>query len=625
MESSSPEVPFNLPGPSTAGDVRRTPRGAAAYPRKRAITACQVCRARRTKCDNRKPSCSFCLKVGARCVQSAVDLSRFDPASIKILEELSELKDAMGKCQSAIENLGNLEVHAGGSTSVAVNCSPGETVSDVDRTRLLPPSIEAICQWPILDLTPVPPRGEGLTLASTSTDTDSGTGLSPDNLEMRLTRPLLDRFFQYVHVKNPVLDETYTRRLVAYFCVEGLDWSPESCLALLVLALGATATPFGDPDQPEKESASIISARSLYRAAQKRLALTVDGPDRVLEAQCYFLSDVYAATLFHLDTAWKHFLHALACCQTFQFQSSASSRDTQVFDPVHSERTRGGRTLSREQTIYWSSWKSERELRSQLTVPDFALSQTEMVTYPHFFPTPPVNEDAEFPGPSESLHVREEQSWYFYLSEISLRRLSSCIAKGIVQFYPTLPGEHFLDGLATATRIHESQAEEWAIRLPRVLSLDQPPETDDICRFVLRGHLLNLYESIYWPFIDALISGFPMDGERVLLRSLVLKGLQKHAERLWVNHAGYKHRHHGTLFLLRNCSRSALVLVAAALAIQRQLDKEGRCEVMMPLGWREAVLLAVEMNRYWAGESADAAYLERVVEAAWGRVEGVHI
>jgi hypothetical protein len=45
---------------------------------------------------------------------------------------------------------------------------------------------------------------------------------------------------------------------------------------------------------------------------------------------------------------------------------------------------------------------------------------------------------------------------------------------------------------------------------------------------------------------------------------------------------------------------------------------------MMPLGWREAVLLAVEMNRYWAGESADAAYLGRVVEAAWGRVEGVH-
>ncbi|KAL4814747.1 C6 zinc finger domain protein [Aspergillus spinulosporus] len=610
--SSPPPVPL------TAGDKRPAPRGAAAYPRKRAVTACQVCRARRTKCDNQKPSCSFCLKVGARCVQSAVDPSSFDPASIKILAQLSELQDAVERCQSTTEAIATFLAHAGPSAPAAATWPLGQ-MAHVDVARLLPPSIEAICRLPVLDLAPVA-RG-----ASIATGTDTGPTLSLDHLEPRLTRPLLDQFFQYVHVKNPVLDETHTRRLVTQFCAEGLDWSPESCLVLLVLALGATATPFEQPDQVQIDSASIHSARSFYKAAQKRLALTVDGPDRVLEAQCHFLCGVYAATFFQRETAWKFFLHALACCQFFRFQSPDSSPGAQIFDEVGHEPTHGQRALTREQTIYWSAWKSERELRSGMTTPDFALSQTEMVTYPQFFPTPPVNGNARFPDSGEGLHDREQHSWYFYLSEISLRRLTSCITKAIVQCGPSSPGEHYLDGLAKAACVHESQAEEWAMRLPRVISLDQSPETDDVCRFVLRGHLLDLYEIIYWPFIDALISGCPMDGERALLRSLVRKGLQKHVERLWVNQAGYKHRHHGTLLLLQMCSRSALVLVVAALVIRGHLDQQRQCEIMMPLGWREAVLLAIEMNRYWAAESVDARYLEGVVEAAWERVEGLDV
>jgi hypothetical protein len=74
------------------GSKRPAPRGTSAYPRKRAVTACQVCRSRRTKCDNLTSSCSFCLKTGARCIQSTVDLSSFDPVSLQILSRLDELE-----------------------------------------------------------------------------------------------------------------------------------------------------------------------------------------------------------------------------------------------------------------------------------------------------------------------------------------------------------------------------------------------------------------------------------------------------------------------------------------------------------------------------------------------------
>jgi len=37
------------------------------HPRKRAVTACENCRARKIKCDNLRPICSSCSKLGALC------------------------------------------------------------------------------------------------------------------------------------------------------------------------------------------------------------------------------------------------------------------------------------------------------------------------------------------------------------------------------------------------------------------------------------------------------------------------------------------------------------------------------------------------------------------------------
>lgn len=63
--------------PETGNRIQKrpAPRGTAAYPRKRANKACQVCRARRTKCDNKRPSCTFCEKAGTECVWAPHDLS----------------------------------------------------------------------------------------------------------------------------------------------------------------------------------------------------------------------------------------------------------------------------------------------------------------------------------------------------------------------------------------------------------------------------------------------------------------------------------------------------------------------------------------------------------------------
>lgn len=60
----------DLACPSSDLDIGqvRTTAGEPQPPRTRGTVACQRCRSRKTKCDNRRPSCGYCLKVGEPCV-----------------------------------------------------------------------------------------------------------------------------------------------------------------------------------------------------------------------------------------------------------------------------------------------------------------------------------------------------------------------------------------------------------------------------------------------------------------------------------------------------------------------------------------------------------------------------
>ena len=46
------------------------------YPRRRALQACQICRARKTKCDNERPSCGSCDALGVECSYNEAPASK---------------------------------------------------------------------------------------------------------------------------------------------------------------------------------------------------------------------------------------------------------------------------------------------------------------------------------------------------------------------------------------------------------------------------------------------------------------------------------------------------------------------------------------------------------------------
>ncbi|KAK7923578.1 hypothetical protein PG985_007649 [Apiospora marii] len=581
---------------------------------------CQVCRARKTKCDNAKPSCSYCLSVGATCIQSPFDLSSFDPASLRILERLDELEHLLRERPGAPEqpdasernkapsNSRMLDDYRDGHLHLKYAMQSPETAA----------SASAICVPPLRSVLP-----ESLEhiLGWTSTSEFSGLGSSIGSLvglaelETHGINELLDRFFMHVHCKNPILDETETRRLVRVAFMEGLDWSPASCLAMLVCALGSISTPSGPSHDVAPHTKAYRDAETFFYAAQKRMGPLILQPS-IIGTQCLFLSGVYLMCVFRLTHAWRYFSNALAACQNFPFLTkSPSSQVVAAASP--------GSDISAddvlEQAVYWSAWKSEREVRQELALTDFP---TDSGThYPTFFPTPPPPSVGTPDGFTDPVDLRARGSWLFYLAEISLRRLNSRLCSEIRTLHERCTTNtasassdtyHFLQALASMIPEYENQARQWADSLPTELTITQDAtqmerQDEHICRAVLRGHLYDLWELIYWPFvmatIELLAAGRPLHEHPPFIRDICHRGLKAHVRRLHINRPVFLHRHHGTWFMMRCCARSSLVL---AIAASRGAH--------MPSGWREAVHMVLGMLGYWAAEVRGADGWKEAIE-----------
>lgn len=244
-----------------------------------------------------------------------------------------------------------------------------------------------------------------------------------------------------------------------------------------------------------------------------------------------------------------------------------------------------------------------RELRLELNVSETSVWD---LTYPAFFPSPP-----------EGLRSQREIVWYFYLAEIALRRLGNRILN---HNYDSKTSSS-LPLMAETVLGFEQQAADWISSLPQSLNLDAPSigeesELHHSLKFILKGHLLDCYEMMYWPFIVAAVNPEPQERlntmPRPTMESLVRKALVVSVERVEKNEQGFYYRHHGTWLMLRSCSRSAFILLAAA--------RTEKLTLIMPDGWRRAVEKVIEMLRFWRRESRDLEDRLRLIETLLGEL-----
>ncbi|KAL7793212.1 hypothetical protein V8C37DRAFT_378797 [Trichoderma ceciliae] len=627
---------LNAIGPLSPTDVagitnrrpgkRPAARGTAFYPRKRANTACQVCRARKTKCDNKKPACSYCVSVGATCIQSPVDLSSFDPASLKILDRIDELErllrhavpepaSAPGSGSEAVapasglarpqrlpslSRPGAFDIH-GHTSGVSSVSGLQQTDDDVDISSLLPQRVHRILQWPIFQNSGAhhhsPPSYRAPPDAISTPPSGSASLAGLIDMDSHRIYRLLDNFFLHIHCKNPILDEVLARRMVLNAFLDGIDWSPASCLALIICALGCIATPFGPSGETKLGTQTYGDSQIFFQAAQKRIGILLVRSD-IVGAQCLFLSGIYLMMVFQPVYAWRFFSQALAACQHFPFLARAQNLNASL------ESMEMGRQDTQEQAVYWSAWKSERELRQELDLPDFDILHSGSTLYPPFFPAPPVA-PAESPDGPDSETQRARAAWLFYLAEISLRRLTSRLSREALDLRQRYASDSvLLDMLLDMMPEYEGQVREWSESLPADLSIHTPVEEDGICRSVLRGRMINLFEQIYWPFVMASISAHVARRPvKPAVAEFAKRGLETHMHQVHVNKPGFHHRHHGSMFMIRACTRSALVLLAAA-----------RAGCAMPADWEDSVYKTVGMLAYWEDEDRELIHWRATLE-----------
>lgn len=138
-------------------------------------------------------------------------------------------------------------------------------------------------------------------------------------------------------------------------------------------------------------------------------------------------------------------------------------------------------------------------------------------------------------------------------------------------------------------------------------------ELVDSLKFILDGHLLDCYEMLYWPFLtEMILHGMP-GGNSQALEQLAFKSLAICVQRIHKNEHGFFARHHGTWLMLRSCTRSALVLIAAR--------NDPFLSNMMPEGWQNAVMKVAGMLSFWKDESRDCGDRLRIIERAMRDIE----
>ena len=552
--------------PKSDSRKRPAPRGTSAYPRKRAVAACQTCRARKTKCDNRRPVCSFCESVGATCIYSAYDLSAYDPASLAILDRLSQLEDSLKAHISMGLSASPMSVMTTSPGTVRSNpvesnvedVSPSLSASHIDSisrqdARPLSDTVEHVLQWSVFG-DRFGEHAELLQILRASLPLKPSRNADFD-LDTDTCKQLLHRCLEHVLSKNPVLEEDSLRKTMYGVCMNGIGWDAESCLVLLVCALGSIAS-------PDASLADWTTASSYFGAAQRRFGLLM-ALDDLIVPQCYFLSGVYF--MYHLRPveAWRMFAQSVVCIFPDGFGT---------VPPTH---------YSLKECIYWSCWKSEVELRMHLQLPSFGVIGNR---YPQHIPEPPVTDPSH------------EPRWYYYLADISLRRLDMNIRDTVAATLARSPNtEMRYMELAHAVPTLEEQLQEWARSMPDVFSILDPEE--NVLHHILEGRLLDSYDVLYMPFLEGALAVNSMyEDATIMLTTFARRALECSIKRMSGIERGFGVRHHGTWLALRTCMRSTLMILAARVA--ERLD-------LLPEGWESAVVTGASVLSPWQDESPD--------------------
>ncbi|KAF5694924.1 hypothetical protein FDENT_736 [Fusarium denticulatum] len=611
----------NLPQQETGqkGDAARPKRRRidrqrpdVTYSRKRAIAACRICRVKKIKCNNVRPVCGSCVSSQSTCVYegSEEDHSSFDPASIAILQRLNQV-------------LESVEIIPGPASRVdAFSDSQGLNSDDLTAPAGIS-SVESILEWPILAGIVAPSH-----ILEALSDTKAGRGHASSltgaaenvpgfNAELRRMAVdgkevprLVCQFLQHVHPVNPILDvdEIYSHSL--RISETGITWDGESCIVLIACALGCIAKPYDtmvtSPSETstassvESQGEDLEMASAYFELARQRLGLL---DQSLLAAQCQFFAGVYYMFTLAPLRAWSQFQHA---ANTFFIYWKYLSREDS--------------RLAR--SFYWSCLKSQVELGLDLQLPQSVLKDlhdagSELPTPPEINARHSRQTRAIFPPPGkdsvEDLGSVQEESWYYYLTEITLRRFNN---RAFNLLYRDgkgwgTSGSLSIEALISAVSQIEGQLDNWAQTMPLMAQITMGALPTNKLALLLYARILELKCLIYRPFLYHAAHSTMSDREQAEISPFVEKGLSCHFLAITIGYLHY--RNHITYYHFRSSTASALCIMA--------IVKSAAVQAVHEMDWRGGVEGLIKKIRYWEDEAPIAGRCADVLEAVMSSVE----
>jgi hypothetical protein len=233
---------------------------------------------------------------------------------------------------------------------------------------------------------------------------------------------------------------------------------------------------------------------------------------------------------------------------------------------------------------------------------------------PDSYPPPPQEANI----PPDGWASAEEDSWYFLLSEISLRNITDQVAEVVARHIDARdrdprPNAASVQELIPVVAEFERQAEAIRDLLPPAINFpDIPTAAATEWKQYSRGRYYRLLELMHRPFLfDAVHS--PAGACDPAVRALAEKALFNALR--YLQHSHVTQRHHGIWLQLRNELKEASLLVVAA---------KSPAGLALPEGWRDGVSKTLVTFDYWSSEfPLCKTYAEILLALSEGLVVGL--
>lgn len=229
------------------------------------------------------------------------------------------------------------------------------------------------------------------------------------------------------------------------------------------------------------------------------------------------------------------------------------------------------------------TWK--REIFAEIPIAVPALSSPGQASG---YPLPP--QERFMASSTNGWRQTEEDSWYFFLSEIALRRISDKVAEAVGNFFDNLaqsPQQSSVEEYAPLALELERQVHAWREHLPHSTRFPDAPQPADIeWKQHTRGPYYRVLGLIFRPFIFSVIHN---PNSTPMVQQLASKGLRSAQKYIQGGHP--THGHHGRWLQLRYELKEVCLLFAAS-----------QSGVEMPPGWYSAIQSSFRAWRYWEAE-----------------------